>query len=82
MMSEIVRIAKELSDEELIIHMTELNRISKGIIPENLYILTNELIQRFDKHKFRDTYTLKEVCEIAGITAEDLINADTPEIEC
>lgn len=34
------------------------------------------------KHKFRDTYTLKEVCEIAGITAEDLINADTPEIEC
>ena len=49
MMSEIVRIAKELSDEELIIHMTELNRMSKGIIPENLYILTNEMIQRFEK---------------------------------
>jgi hypothetical protein len=49
MMSETVRIAKELSDEELIIHMTELNRMSKGIIPENLYILTNELIQRFEK---------------------------------
>lgn len=26
------------------------------------------------------TYTLKEVCDIAGITAEDLENAPTPEI--
>ena len=29
----------------------------------------------------KDVYTLKEVCDIAGITAKDLINVPTPEVE-
>ena len=36
----------------------------------------------FEDENLGDTCTLKEVCEIADITAEDLINAYTPEIEC
>lgn len=43
------QIIQSLSDDELTTSLSELIRMSKGIMPENVRLMTIEVIERFKK---------------------------------
>ena len=71
---ELAKWLHELCDlNEIVPSEKWLSEFLKSEHVDETYYLDN----RFD-HK--TLYSLKEVCDIAGISAEDLIKSDTPEI--
>ena len=62
---------------EEVIGVTPIDDDCKHLHPNGCSDCSYYLDNRFD-HK--TLYSLKEVCDIAGISAEDLIKSDTPEI--
>ena len=48
-MDEEKAIVSVLKDDELLTSLPELLRMSKGLIPKNVILLTEELIKRFER---------------------------------